>query len=58
MKHFIRAISTSLALLTTISTCVISVNAKTNPFNLTRGTGCIEDTDTPSLDSNSGLSSS
>lgn len=28
MKHFIRAISTSLALLTTISTCVISVNAK------------------------------
>ena len=56
MKNFIRVVSTSLAILTSISTCVISVNATTNPFNLNCGTGYIKDTDEPVSDTGSGIS--
>lgn len=58
MKKFIRTISTTLAILTSVSTCVISVNASTHPFNLTRGTGCLESNDTPVIDTNENMSSS
>lgn len=58
MKKFIRTLSTSLAILTGLSTCVLSVNAAKDPFNLNCGTGYIKDTDTPVSDTNSNISSS
>ena len=58
MKKFIRTLSTSLAILTGLSTCILSVNAAKDSNVSIRGTGYIQDTDAPVSDTSSNISSS
>lgn len=58
MKRFIRIVSITLSVLTSLSACAINASAVTNPFDLDCAMGAIEDTRTPILDEDSDKASS
>lgn len=58
MKKFIRTVSITLSVLTSLSACAINASAVINPFNLERATGGLPSSSTPTIDVNENLSSS